>query len=66
MAAARAVWMRIQRSIYSFEMTLAYGRADLMPQRPVVVSSYKKQIGETEWIVWACATASAPAATQAS
>jgi phage protein D len=51
LAAARAEWLRIQRGIYSFEMTLAYGRADLMPQRPVVVSGYKKQIDETEWIV---------------
>ncbi len=51
LAAVRAEWMRIQRGIYSFEMTLAYGRADLMPQRPVVVCGYKKQIDETEWIV---------------
>ena len=44
---ARAEWLRIQRGIYSFDITLARGRADLMPQRPAVVSGYKKQIDET-------------------
>ncbi len=53
LAAARAEWLRIQRGIYSFDITLAYGRADLMPQRPVVVNGYKRQIDETPWIVTA-------------
>lgn len=53
LAAARAEWLRIQRGIYSFDITLAYGRADVMPQRPVVVSGYKRQIDETPWIVTA-------------
>ncbi|MEJ2800888.1 contractile injection system protein, VgrG/Pvc8 family [Comamonadaceae bacterium PP-2] len=51
LAAARAEWLRIQRGIFSFDITLAYGRADLMPQRPVVVSGYKRQIDETAWII---------------
>lgn len=51
LAAARAEWLRIQRGIYSFDITLARGRADLMPQRPAVVSGYKKQIDETPWIL---------------
>ncbi|WP_284336723.1 contractile injection system protein, VgrG/Pvc8 family [Comamonas sp. NoAH] len=51
LAAARAEWLRIQRGIYSFDITLARGRADLMPQRPAVVSGYKKQIDETPWII---------------
>lgn len=51
LAAARAEWLRIQRGIYSFDITLAYGRADLMPQRPVIVRGYKPQIDDTAWIV---------------
>ncbi|WP_284336726.1 hypothetical protein [Comamonas sp. NoAH] len=51
LAAARAEWLRIQRGIYSFDITLARGRADLMPQRPAVISGYKKQIDETPWII---------------
>ncbi|QKV52376.1 contractile injection system protein, VgrG/Pvc8 family [Comamonas antarctica] len=53
LAAARAEWLRIQRGIYSFDIALAYGRADLMPQRPVVVSGYKPQIDKTAWIITA-------------
>ncbi|MEG2050149.1 MAG: hypothetical protein RR100_25115 [Comamonas sp.] len=53
LAAARAEWLRIQRGIYSFDITLAYGRADVMPQRPVIVSGWKKQIDETVWMVTA-------------
>ena len=53
LAAARAEWLRIQRGIYSFGITLAYGRADVMPQRPVIVSGWKKQIDETVWMVTA-------------
>lgn len=51
LAAARAEWARIQRGIYSFEITLAYGRADLGPQRPVVVRGYKPQIDATPWLI---------------
>lgn len=53
LAAARAEWLRIQRGIFSFDISLAYGRADLMPQRPVVVSGYKPQIDQTAWIITA-------------
>ncbi len=51
LAAARAEWLRVQRGIYSFDITLAYGRADLMPQRPAVVAGYKPQIDATPWII---------------
>ncbi|MBH2010873.1 MAG: phage late control D family protein [Xanthomonadaceae bacterium] len=51
LAAARAEWLRVQRGIYSFDITLGYGRADLMPQRPAVVTGYKPQIDETPWII---------------
>jgi len=43
--------MRIQRGIFDFEITLAYGRADITPQRPARVAGYKLQIDETPWIV---------------
>ena len=48
--AAKAEWLRIQRGEYKFNMTLAIGRPDLMPQSPVTVSGYKKLIDETKWI----------------
>jgi phage protein D len=51
LAAARAEWLRIQRGIFDFEITLAYGRADIIPQRPARVAGFKRQIDETPWIV---------------
>ncbi|MGJ7500734.1 hypothetical protein ACSFBF_10285 [Variovorax sp. ZT5P49] len=51
LAAARAEWLRIQRGIFDFEITLAYGRADITPQRPARVAGYKRKIDETPWIV---------------
>ena len=51
LAAARAEWLRIQRGIFDFEITLAYGRADIIPQRPARVAGYKRKIDETPWIV---------------
>lgn len=37
LADARAEWMRIQRGIFDFEVTLAYARADIISQRPAHV-----------------------------
>jgi phage protein D len=51
LAAARAEWLRIQRGIFDFEITLAYGRADITPQRPARVAGFKWKIDETPWIV---------------
>lgn len=48
--AAKAEWLRIQRGEYKFNVTLAIGRPDLIPQSPVIVSGYKKLIDETKWI----------------
>lgn len=48
--AAKAEWLRIQRGEYKFNVSLAIGRPDLMPQSPVIVSGYKKLIDETKWI----------------
>jgi phage protein D len=43
---SRAKVLRIQRGIFDFKITLAYGRADLTPQRPARVSGYKLKIDE--------------------
>ncbi|WP_295548618.1 contractile injection system protein, VgrG/Pvc8 family [uncultured Pseudacidovorax sp.] len=51
LAAARAEWLRVQRGIFDFEITLAYGRADVMPQRPARVAGFKSQIDATPWVV---------------
>lgn len=51
LAAARAEWLRVQRGIFDFEITLAYGRADVMPQRPARVAGFKPQIDATPWVV---------------
>ncbi len=51
LAAARAEWLRIQRGIFEFDITLAYGRADITPQRPARVVGFKRQIDETPWII---------------
>ncbi|KAF1021876.1 MAG: hypothetical protein GAK30_01565 [Paracidovorax wautersii] len=51
LAAARAEWLRIQRGIFAFDITLAYGRADLFSQRPAEVSGFKDQIDETAWVI---------------
>ncbi|WP_431274240.1 contractile injection system protein, VgrG/Pvc8 family [Variovorax ureilyticus] len=51
LAAARAEWLRIQRGIFDFEITLAYGRADVIPQRPARVAGFKRQIDATPWMV---------------
>ncbi|WP_079218128.1 contractile injection system protein, VgrG/Pvc8 family [Herbaspirillum robiniae] len=47
--AAVAEWQRIERGIATFEMTLALGDPNVMPQSPVVVSGFKAQIDATEW-----------------
>ncbi len=49
-AAAIAEWQRIQRGIYSFELTLATGEPSVIPQAPVKVIGFKPQIDETDWV----------------
>ncbi|GKS83228.1 late control protein [Acidovorax sp. SUPP1855] len=51
MAAARAERERIERGKATFELTLAMGRPELMPQTPVTVSGFKPQIDATDWQV---------------
>ncbi|MRR50807.1 MAG: hypothetical protein EG825_07800 [Rhodocyclaceae bacterium] len=49
--AARAEWRRLQRGMATFGITLARGRADLMPEMPATVSGWKPQIDSTDWII---------------
>ena len=48
--AAIAEWQRIERGLATLEMQLALGDPNIMPQSPVVVSGFKAQINETEWL----------------
>ena len=50
-AAARAEWQRIQRGMAEFELTLALGRADLLPETPLTLAGFKPQIDATAWLV---------------
>ena len=49
-AAARAEWQRIQRGMAEFELTLALGRADLLPETPLTLAGFKPQIDATAWL----------------
>jgi phage protein D len=51
LAAARAEWQRIQRGLAEFELTLALGRADILPESSLKLSGYKPQIDATVWLV---------------
>ena len=51
LAAARAEWQRIQRGLAEFELTLALGRADLLPETPLTLAGFKPQIDATAWLV---------------
>lgn len=42
---------RIQRGLAKFELTMAHGRADVLPESPVRVSSFKPEIDATPWLV---------------
>lgn len=48
--AAIAEWQRIERGLATFEMQLALGDPNIMPQSPVVVTGFKAQIDATEWL----------------
>ncbi|SPR99536.1 phage late control D family protein [Cupriavidus taiwanensis] len=49
--AARAEWVRMQRGVANFSITLARGRPDLFPELPAVVSGWKPQIDNTGWTI---------------
>ena len=49
MDAANAEWERINRSGSSMRITLAYGRADIIPETPVRLLGWKAPIDEQAW-----------------
>ncbi|QRX80889.1 contractile injection system protein, VgrG/Pvc8 family [Glaciimonas sp. PAMC28666] len=48
--AAVAEWLRIQRGLATFELTLAVGNPELIPQSPVTVSGFKATIDSVDWL----------------
>jgi phage protein D len=51
MQAAKAEWERLQRTVVTFKLKLALGRADLMPETPVRVRGFKSVIDSRLWII---------------
>ena len=47
--AARSEWVRIQRGMATFGITLARGRPDLFPELPAIVRGWKPQIDSAKW-----------------
>ena len=51
LTAARAERQRLERGMATFELTLALGRPELMPQSPVRVTGFKEEIDGQGWLV---------------
>ncbi|MBP1038035.1 phage late control D family protein [Serratia fonticola] len=51
MRAAQAKWEKLQRGVAEFSLSLAMGRAELVPETPVQVSGFKQVIDAQPWIV---------------
>lgn len=49
--AAKTAFLAIQRGVATFEITLAHGRPDLLPELPVVVNGFKPQIDAAPWLL---------------
>lgn len=49
--AAEALWNHIQSNAAKFSITLALGRADIVPEAPVQVSGFKDVINNTTWVI---------------
>lgn len=49
--AAKAAFDAIQRGVATFEITLAQGRPDLLPELPAVVNGFKPQINAAPWLL---------------
>lgn len=49
--AARAEWRKLQRGMAEFSITLAHGRAELIPETPCAVQGFKSSIDNTDWII---------------
>ncbi|WP_343322453.1 contractile injection system protein, VgrG/Pvc8 family [Chromohalobacter nigrandesensis] len=48
---AQAEWRRVQRGEATFDITLAQGRPDILPESPLTASGYKPDIDATPWMV---------------
>lgn len=49
--AAAAKWQQLQRGAAEFNLTLAYGRADLYPEMHGTVAGFKEAIDNQDWII---------------
>lgn len=49
--AAAAKWQQLQRGAAEFNLTLAYGRADLYPEMHGTVTGFKGAIDNQDWII---------------
>ncbi|EFE55472.1 phage late control gene D protein (GPD) [Providencia rettgeri DSM 1131] len=49
--AAAAKWLKLQRGVAEFNITLAEGRADLYPEMPVTVTGFKPTIDSHQWVI---------------
>lgn len=52
---ARSEAQRMDRAAAEFEMTLALGRPDLYPERPITASGFKPEIDAKRWLIAECA-----------
>ncbi|SIQ11138.1 contractile injection system protein, VgrG/Pvc8 family [Marinobacterium stanieri] len=50
-SAAKAEWQRISRAGSKLTLSLAIGRAELIPETPVSAVGYKPEIDATEWVI---------------
>ena len=49
--AAKSEWQRIQRGRCSLDMTLAYGRPELLPESPIRLEGFRRDIDQQPWVV---------------
>ena len=49
--AAKSAFDRLKRGVATFSINLAYGVPDLMPETPVQLSGFKKEIDGSEWLI---------------
>ncbi len=49
--AARNEWRKIKRGVAEFGINLAEGDAELFPDLPAIVSGWKPQIDNTDWLI---------------
>lgn len=49
--AAKAEWLRLQRGVATFSITLAKGRPELFPELPATVRGFKPEIDATSWLI---------------